>query len=107
MKRYKIDMKWTDYDAAEIEASEDPEGVWVEYKDAKAEIERISEIYERRIRELKKGNWVKRRIKEAGWEDKEVYRVIGNEGHHLITFTDGACLIRGDIIDGKWSRENE
>ena len=35
-----------------------PAGVWVTYSDAKAEIERISEIYERRIRELKQLNWV-------------------------------------------------
>ena len=85
---------------------EAPEGELVKYDEALAEIERKSEIYIRRIRELKQGNWVERRIKEAGWEDKEVYRAIGDEGHHLITFTDASCLISGDIIDGKWSIEN-
>ena len=41
--------------------------------------------------------WVKRRIKEAGWEDKEIWRVVGDEDGHAITFKDGATLLRGNV----------
>ena len=75
----------------------DSHGGWVQYTAAQAEIKRISEIYEDRIRELKQGDWVKQRVKEAGWEDKEVNRVIGDESNHAITFRDGAALLRGNI----------
>ena len=98
---------------------EDTKGALVKYVTAQAEIERISKLYKRRIWELqqviisknnkdlmerKMKEWVRRRVKEAGWEDKEVDRVIGDEGNHLITFTDAACLIRGNVVDGKWVR---
>ena len=81
----------------EARVEEASNGGWVEHTAAQAEIKRVSGIYEDRIRELKQGDWVELCIKEAGWEDKEIQNVIGDGSAHVITFMDGAILLRGNI----------
>jgi len=54
MKRYKGEVVVYWLEGAKVEMKEDPEGEWVKRKDSEEEICRVSEIYENRIRELKR-----------------------------------------------------
>jgi len=52
------------------------------------------------LNQERRWGWVAERIKEAGWDDKEIRQVIEDRDSHVITFMDGCSLIRGDIKKG-------
>jgi hypothetical protein len=49
--------------------------------------------------------WIKRKIKKAGWDDKELSYIIGNRESYILGFTDGAMLIQGFLDTSKKQQE--